>query len=390
MMHLFHKLNSLRLLIMLTVLLRIGSSTAWADTTFQRVTSTSDLVVGDRYIIVSETNSVAMGTLKSGKGQGIGVSITSNTITIDETTSGIDVFTLGGSAGNYTLRGSKSYKYLGWSTGTDFQTSNSLPSSAAEKKKYQWNITFSSNNATIANVSDNNRLIKGYDSSKDFRAYSTSDGSAVQLYKKIAATPTESVTVGAAGYTTYTTVNSVSFPDGVIGYIVTATDNDKSTATLTRKASVPANTPIVIKASANTYELPIVATPEDVTGNLLLASDGSVKGDEEGTIYALGIGKTGENEGQVGFYLVNDGQTVPAGKAYMTIPAAGGSTKGFTFDFDGLATGINTVQGSGFKVQDSKIFNLAGQRVDGSRFKVNGSGLKTGIYIVNGKKVLVK
>ena len=74
----------------------------------------------------------------------------------------------------------------------------------------------------------------------------------------------------------------------------------------------------------------------------------------------------------------------------MTIPAAGGSTKGFTFDFDGLATGINTVQGSGFKVQDSKIFNLAGQRVDGSRFKVNGSGLKTGIYIVNGKKVLVK
>ena len=373
---------------MLAVLLGMGRSAAWADTTFQRVTSTGDLVVGDRYIIVSETNSVAMGTLKSSKGQGISISITSNTITIDETTSGVDVFTLGGSAGSYTLRGSKSYKYLGWSTGTDFQTSNSLPSSAADKKKHQWNITFSSNNANIANVYDNTRLIKGYDSSKDFRAYTTSDGSAVQLYKEIAATPTESVTVGAAGYTTYTTVNSVSFPDGVIGYIVTATDNDKSTATLTSKASVPANTPIVIKASANTYELPIVATPEDVTGNLLQASDGSVKGDEEGTIYALGIGKTGENEGQVGFYLVDNGVAVPAGKAYMVIPAVGG-VKGFTFDF-GNATGINTVQGSGFKVQDSKIYNLAGQRVDGSRFKVNGSGLKTGIYIVNGKKVLVK
>ena len=373
---------------MLTVLLRIGSSTAWADTTFQRVTSTGDLVAGDRYIIVSETKSVAMGTLKSGKGQGIGVSITSNTITIDETTSGVAVFTLGGSAGSYTLRGSKSYKYLGWSTGTDFQTSNSLPSSATEKKKYQWNITFSSNNANIANVYDNTRLIKGYDSSKDFRAYTTYSGSAVQLYKKIAATLTESVTVGAAGYTTYTTVNPVSFPDGVIGYIVTATDNDKSTATLTRKASVPANTPIVIKASANTYELPIVATPEDVTGNLLQASNGSVKGDDS-KIFALGVGKEGVNKDKVGFYLVANGQTIPAGKAYMVIPASS-PTKGFTFDFEGLATDINTVQGSGFKVQDSKIYNLAGQRVDGSRFKVNGSGLKTGIYIVNGKKVLVK
>lgn len=44
--------------------------------------------------------------------------------------------------------------------------------------------------------------------------------------------------------------------------------------------------------------------------------------------------------------------------------------------------GINTVQDSGFKVQDSKIFDLSGRRLGGT--------LKKGIYIINGQKVLVK
>ena len=157
----------------------------WADTTFQRITSTGDLAVGDRYIVVSETNNVAMGTLSSSKGQGISVIISSNTITIDESTTGVDVFTLGGATDAYTLRGSKSTAYLGWSSSTNFQKANSLPSSASDKKKYQWKITFSGNNVSIANVSDNTRLIRGYDNSKDFRAYTTSNGSPVQLYKEV-------------------------------------------------------------------------------------------------------------------------------------------------------------------------------------------------------------
>lgn len=44
--------------------------------------------------------------------------------------------------------------------------------------------------------------------------------------------------------------------------------------------------------------------------------------------------------------------------------------------------GINTVQDSGFKVQDSRIFDLSGRRLEGT--------LKKGIYIINGQKVLVK
>ena len=202
----------------------------------------------------------------------------------------------------------------------------------------------------------------------------------------ITVTLAETVTVGSAGYTTYVTKHDVSF-EGVTAYI--AKKVNAETITLDAIEEAPEGTPVVIRAAAGTYALEAIDTNPTVAGNLLQASDGSVKGDEDGTIYALGVGKTGENKDKIGFYLVDYNVVVPAGKAYMVIPAGVG-VKGFTFDFDGVATGINTVQGSGFKVQDSKIYNLAGQRVDGSRFKVNGSGLKTGIYIVNGKKVLVK
>lgn len=48
-------------------------------------------------------------------------------------------------------------------------------------------------------------------------------------------------------------------------------------------------------------------------------------------------------------------------------------------DFDG----INTVQDSGFKVQDSRIFDLSGRRLQNSQ-------LRQGVYIINGRKVMVK
>lgn len=45
--------------------------------------------------------------------------------------------------------------------------------------------------------------------------------------------------------------------------------------------------------------------------------------------------------------------------------------------------GINTVQDSGLKVQDSRIFDLSGRRLQNSQ-------LRQGVYIINGRKVMVK
>ena len=179
------------------------------------------------------------------------------------------------------------------------------------------------------------------------------------------------VTVGAAGYTTFVPSSAVEIPFGVKGYIITATGADN--VTLTEKTSVPASTPIIIEAAAGNYNMPVITTsPDDVSGNLLQASDGTVTGDES-TIFALG-----KKDDKVGFYLVANGQTVPAGKAYLEV-AGDANVKGFlAFDF-GTTDAIKMVQGAGLK--DAAIFNLAGQRM---------SKLQRGLNIVNGKKYIVK
>ncbi len=184
----------------------------------------------------------------------------------------------------------------------------------------------------------------------------------------------ETVTIGSAGYTTYVAKNDISFPDGLTAYI--STSKTSETLTLTEKASVPQGTPIILEGSAGTYALPTITTsPEDVTGNLLQASDGSVTGDGS-TIFALGVGKTGANEGKVGFYLVGSGVQVPAGKAYLVVGA--GAKEFLTFDFDDEATSIEETLSNSI-LKGENIYNLAGQRLN---------KMQKGINIVNGKKVL--
>lgn len=180
--------------------------------------------------------------------------------------------------------------------------------------------------------------------------------------------------IGSALWTSHVTADAVDFT-GVTAYIAKTVNAE--TISLKEITSAPANTPVIIKGDAQkTYYLQTkYSSLDDVSDNLLLASDGSVAGD--GSIYALGVGKTGVNEGVVGFYLVKDGQTIPAGKAYLN---TGAPVKEFlTFDFDD-ATAVSKVKNDGVNSEKS-IFNLAGQKM---------SKMQRGVNIVNGKKVLVK
>ncbi|MBE6255229.1 MAG: hypothetical protein E7105_06920 [Prevotella sp.] len=185
----------------------------------------------------------------------------------------------------------------------------------------------------------------------------------------------EQVTIGATGYTTHVTTHKLSFPTDMKAYIVTATES--SYVTLSEVAKVPADEAIILNATAGTYNLPVTESADNVFGNLLLASDGSVIGNGS-TIFALGVGKVDPYVGQVGFYLVKEEVAVPAGKAYLEVAAPG--VKGFTFNFD-IVTGVNAIAKSQEPRVNGQIFNLAGQKM---------SKLQKGVNIVNGKKVLVK
>ena len=265
----------------------------------------------------------------------------------------------------------------------NYQSSNSNGLSAtatrATAANYPLSITY--NSSSNIDIAISAGAVFHYNASGFFRFYKNGGQENVYLYKRtLTATYSldvhEAVTVGSAEYTTYVTKNKVSLPSGVKAYIAVSTS--ASSVSLTEVTKIPADEPIIVNAEAGTYYLPATTdAADDVSSNLLQTSTGSTTGDGS-TIFALGVGKSGDNEGKVGFYLVGNGVTIPAGKAYLTVAA--GVKEFLTFDFD-LPTGIGTVQGEGLTVHGSEIYNLAGQKM---------SRLQKGVNIMNGKKVLVK
>ena len=180
--------------------------------------------------------------------------------------------------------------------------------------------------------------------------------------------PEETVTIGSAGYTTYVTKSAVQIPSGIEAFTVDAITSKSVALGVVEK--VPAGTPIILKGEG-TYTLQFInpADAEDVSSNLLkagpFASDGA-------TIYALA------KKDVVGFYPVAEGVTVPAGKAYIEVEKEEAPVKGYL----ALGDGADAINNIAVEAANGAIYNIAGQKMESIK---NG-----GLYIVNGKKVLVK
>ncbi len=189
--------------------------------------------------------------------------------------------------------------------------------------------------------------------------------------KSIKVSPvTESVSIVESGFATH----SFSRPVNVDG-VVTAygAKYDGSKIVLTPVTEVPAGAGVIIEADNKDYDVPTIRRANSLSDNELLVSDGSVKGDGS-TIYALG-----KKGGDVGFAKVRSGATVPAGKAYLVI-GGGGSARDFIGFGEEEATGISLTENSELRTENA-VYDLQGRRI---------AQPTKGLYIVNGKKVLVK
>jgi len=183
--------------------------------------------------------------------------------------------------------------------------------------------------------------------------------------------------ISSVGYTTqYIPTTDVTIPAGVEAYA--GEINGDRLRLVEIEDAISKNDAVVLKGTANTYYSFVPTTDvSSASSNDLKGSDGSVEGDGS-SIYALAnLG----DPAVVGFYLVNDGVTVPAGKAYLVgdIPGDGPSgVKGFTFVFEDDADGINSLTPA-LSEGEGVVYNLAGQRIQ---------KMQRGINIVNGKKIL--
>lgn len=177
------------------------------------------------------------------------------------------------------------------------------------------------------------------------------------------------INVTAAGYATYCSELALDFTavEGLTAYKATITGTEVK---FEKVEKVPAGEGVLVKAAAGKYTVPSIASADAIENALV----GVI---EPKTIPAGSFVLMKDTSG-VGFYKTNNEFTVGANTAYL--PALASNARFIGFDFDDNTTtaieGVATV-----KMNNGEIFNLQGQRV---------TKATKGLYIINGKKVMVK
>lgn len=201
-------------------------------------------------------------------------------------------------------------------------------------------------------------------------------GNSSKVVDYIAITKTaEPVAVSAVKFATYVPTINVVVPAEARVY--TAKVNEaKSAVVLTEVPAgsvIAKGTPVLVGAEAGSYTFEASAgEAATVENNDLKAATADTKGDGS-TIYALV-----EQDGEAVFAPLKDGVAVSVGHAYLVLPAAS-ATRFYSIQFGGETTGINEVN--------------AAAKADGAYYTLQGvktSKAAKGIYIHNGKKVVIK
>jgi hypothetical protein len=177
-----------------------------------------------------------------------------------------------------------------------------------------------------------------------------------------ASAETETVTL-TKEYNTYVPTKALDFSgvEGIKAYYVTAVTATE--ATLTETTTVAAGEGIIISGTPDTYEVPVATTEVAKSTTNKLATGTVAEGD-----YILFDGK----------FVPCTGGTLPDGKAYLPKSAIStSSAKALILGF-GDATGINEAKAA---KADGAIYSISGVRV---------AQPQKGVYIMNGRKVIVK
>lgn len=193
------------------------------------------------------------------------------------------------------------------------------------------------------------------------------------------------ITIAAPeGFGTYYNESSYILPEGLTAFGYTTANTDGTlvkTDVFTAGDVVPAKAALVVKGNTGKYEC--YATDKEATntleGNLLkgVTTDTRIEAASGVKRYIL----TRADDGILAFYRTNSGTiNVKANRAYLEVPTAMAVA---LFSLEGSATGINNVVTTAAK---QGIYTISGVRLNATTTKE----LPAGIYIVDGKKVIVK
>ena len=200
----------------------------------------------------------------------------------------------------------------------------------------------------------------------------------IKLQKTADLPASVSKTISTAGWSTYCSPYILDFSSTIANldaaYIVTGGAAGVLTKTPVTGA-VPAGTGLLLMGTASAeVAIPVAATAGfDVTDNKLVGVTAS-------ETLTANSGYVLMTSPSLAFYKNNKDFTLSANSAYLPTDFDGSSAPVFLLFSGSETTGINAVQGSQSKA-NGEYYNLNGQRV---------AQPTKGLYIVNGKKVVVK
>lgn len=213
----------------------------------------------------------------------------------------------------------------------------------------------------LLNVAANN-----YIGSQDAGVYTVARNISFLLVE--AKKPSVTVNTTEAGWGTVMFPFAVAeLPEGVKAYTCDAVEG--STLTLTEVDALEANKPYIVEGAWN------ATLTGDAQGTALTNTVGLLTGvyaDTQAPVASYVLQNQG---GNVAFYLVEDGAQPTAGANHAYLTVASGVKAFFLGEVE---TAIQSLQAAG---EGRAIYNLSGQRVQKAQ---------RGVYVVNGKKVVVK
>ncbi len=189
------------------------------------------------------------------------------------------------------------------------------------------------------------------------------------------------LTVTDAGWATLYLDFNAAIPENVDAYIVTGLKKDNWLDLAEVEGTIPANTGVLVNASEGSYifNYSTTAATTDCSDNKLEGSVTATTVEKEAYVLGYAKGTTdvvfGKAELTNGSFLNN------ANKAYLPATSVAGASlsANLRFDFDGITTAIEEVE---TEAAETVIYDLTGRRVN--------EITKAGVYVVNGRKVLVK
>ena len=203
-----------------------------------------------------------------------------------------------------------------------------------------------------------------------------SGSTAVRNVDDIVLTAAVPVTISTSGWTSLASAYDLDFSSAeeqesvpVVAYAIS--NIKKTSVTLTPHDAAPAGVGMILKGKpGSTYSIPVTTSVVGFANELSAAVNATAV--EASSVYAV-------SDGKLKLFI---GTEVPAGKAYLLASKVHAEAHGLTLDFDedGETTGIAEIS-SKKGLLDGDFYDLSGRKV---------AQPTKGLYIMNGKKVIIK